>query len=161
FRETLRYFARQLSLHEVVVKLNTTVTAAELTSGWYDEVVLATGVRPRIPAVPGIDHPSVLSYVDVINGTPVGQRVAVMGAGGIGSDVSTSLAHTPLDRARWLAEWGVEDPAVARGGVVERRSAPPARRVYLLQRKTSRMGAGLGKTSGWVHRLALQHKQVE
>jgi 2,4-dienoyl-CoA reductase (NADPH2) len=161
FRETLRYFARQLSLHEVVVKLNTTVTAAELTSGWYDEVILATGVRPRVPAVPGIDHPSVLSYVDVINGSQVGQRVAVMGAGGIGFDVSTFLTHTPLDRTGWMAEWGVEDPAVARGGVIEHRSAPPARQVYLLQRKTTRMGAGLGKTSGWVHRLALQHKQVE
>jgi 2,4-dienoyl-CoA reductase (NADPH2) len=106
FRETLRYFGRQLELLEVIVKLNTAVTAAELAAGGYDEVVLATGVRPRIPAIPGIDHPSVLSYVDVIMGAPVGRRVAVLGAGGIGFDVSVFLTHASLDREGWLAEWG-------------------------------------------------------
>jgi 2,4-dienoyl-CoA reductase (NADPH2) len=163
FGETLRYFGRQLELLEVVVKLNTAVSAAELASGRYDEVVLATGVRPRVPSVPGIDHPSVLSYVDVIMGAPVGRRVAVMGAGGIGFDVSVFLTHTAVDRAGWMAEWGVDDPDRARAGVegVRRQGEPARQRVYLLQRKTSRMGAGLGKTSGWVHRLALERKGVE
>jgi 2,4-dienoyl-CoA reductase (NADPH2) len=163
FAETLRYFARQLELNGVVLKLNTAVTAADLTSGRYDEVVLATGVRPRIPAVPGIDHPSVLSYVDLIAGAPVGRRVAVLGAGGIGFDVATFLTHGPVDRTGWMAEWGLDEPWLARAGIegVARRTAGPDRQVYLLQRKTTRMGAGLGKTSGWVHRLALQHKRVE
>lgn len=163
FAETLRYFARQLELGGVLVKLSTPVTAADLIAGGYDEVVLATGVRPRVPSVPGIDHPSVLSYVDVIMRAPVGQRVAVLGAGGIGFDVATFLTHGPLDRAGWMAEWGVGDPALARAGVegVRPRGEPAKRQVYLLQRKTTPMGAGLGKTSGWVHRLTLQRKQVE
>lgn len=163
FAETLRYFARQLELGGVLVKLSTPVTAADLIAGGYDEVVLATGVRPRVPSVPGIDHPSVLSYVDVIMGAPVGQRVAVLGAGGIGFDVATFLTHGSLDREGWMAEWGVGDPALARAGVegVRPRGEPAERQVYLLQRKTTPMGAGLGKTSGWVHRLTLQRKQVE
>lgn len=161
FHETIRYFRRQLELLGVVVKLNTRASAADLTG--YDEVVLATGVRPRHPSIPGIDHPSVLSYVDVIRGAPVGERVAVIGAGGIGFDVSTLLTHETLDRAGWMAEWGVDDPERARAGVegVHPRGTPSPRQVYLLQRKTTKPGAGLGKTSGWVHRAALARKRVE
>jgi 2,4-dienoyl-CoA reductase (NADPH2) len=166
FHETIRYFGRQLELLGVLVKLGTRVSAADLVAGGYDEVVLATGVVPRVPDIPGIDHRSVLSYVDAIRGAPVGKRVAVLGAGGIGFDVSEFLTHETspaLDREAWLAEWGVADPELARGGVegVHRRGAPSPRQVYLLQRKTSKPGAGLGKTSGWVHRATLKHKQVE
>lgn len=142
------------------VHLGTRVTAADLTG--FDEVVLATGVTPRVPALPGIDHPKVLSYVDVVrHGKPVGERVAVIGAGGIGVDVSEFLTHSSspaLDRDAWMAEWGVTDPALAPGGLAKPKPEPSPRQVYLLQRKKSPIGAGLGKTSGWVHRAALRAK---
>ncbi|MGH3716829.1 MAG: NADPH-dependent 2,4-dienoyl-CoA reductase [Micromonosporaceae bacterium] len=161
FAETLRYFARQLDLQGVRVKLGTRVSAPDLAG--YDEVVLATGVTPRTPRIPGIDHPSVLSYVDVLQGTPVGKRVAVIGAGGIGVDVCEYLTHShspSLDVAAWRAEWGVADPADVPGGVGKPDGAPSPREVYLLQRKTSRIGADLGATTGWVHRASLAHKGV-
>lgn len=164
FHETIRYYGRQLELLDVRVKLATRVGAAELGHGGYDEVVLATGVLPRTPSIPGIDHESVLSYVDAIRGAAVGRRVAVVGAGGIGFDVCELLTHESspaVDVAAWMAEWGVADPELARGGVVQRRGEPSPRRVYLLQRKASRPGAGLGKTTGWVHRATLQRKRVE
>ncbi|WP_216208644.1 NADPH-dependent 2,4-dienoyl-CoA reductase [Amycolatopsis aidingensis] len=165
FHETIRYFSRQLELLEVRLRLNTRARAEDLREG-YDEVLLATGVSPRVPAIPGINHPSVLSYVDVLGGAEVGRRVAVLGAGGIGFDVCEFLTHTAspaLDVRAWRAEWGVGDPTRARGGVegLSRQVAPSPREVYLLQRKTSKMGAGLGKTSGWVHRSTLKAKQVE
>jgi 2,4-dienoyl-CoA reductase (NADPH2) len=110
-------------------------------------------------------HPKVVGYTEVLNGSAtVGPRVAVVGAGGIGFDVSEFLTHATsptLDATAWMAEWGVGDPAIARGGLVERVEAPSPREVFLLQRKTSRPGAGLGKTTGWVHRAALQHKHVQ
>lgn len=162
FHETLRYFGRQLELLDVTLKLNTRVAAADLAG--YDEVVLATGVLPRVPAIPGIDHPSVKSYVDVIRGAPVGTRVAVVGAGGIGFDVCEFLIHETspaLDIEAWRAEWGVAAPGQARGGLAEPAATPSPRRVYLLQRKRNKAGAGLGKTSGWVHRTTLRNKQVE
>ncbi len=166
FRETLRYYRRRLEVTGVRVQLGTRVTAEALKAGGFDEVVLATGVVPRDPGIPGQDHPKVLSYVDVLlRGAAVGPRVAVVGAGGIGFDVAEFLVHAPRPAgealAHWLAEWGVTDPERARGGVVEPAPTPPARQVWLLQRKASRPGAGLGKTTGWIHRATLKMKQVE
>ncbi len=166
FRETLRYYRRQLEVTGVRVRLGQRATAEALAAGGFDEVVLATGVVPRDPGIPGQGHPKVLSYVDVLlRGAPVGPRVAVVGAGGIGFDVAEFLVHSPVPPGealgRWLSEWGVADPELARGGVVEPAPAPPARQVWLLQRKASRPGAGLGRTTGWIHRAALKMKQVE
>jgi 2,4-dienoyl-CoA reductase (NADPH2) len=134
----------------------------------YDEVVIATGVVPRDPKIPGQDHPKVLSYIEVLREKkPVGARVAIVGAGGIGFDVAEYLVHsgpsTALDLPAWQAEWGVADPALAAGGLATTRPeiAAPARQVTLLQRKAGKLGAGLGKTTGWIHRTALKHKQVE
>ncbi|MBX3674115.1 MAG: NADPH-dependent 2,4-dienoyl-CoA reductase [Burkholderiales bacterium] len=166
FHETIRYFRRRLETTGVRVHLSRRVAAADLAG--YDEVVLATGVTPRDPRIPGQDDPRVLSYVDVLrDGKAVGPRVAVVGAGGIGFDVAEFLVddgHSPsLDLEAWRREWGVGDPAQARGGVagVKPRPAPPARQVFLLQRKKSKPGAGLGKTTGWIHRAALKMKRVE
>ena len=168
FHETLRYFGQRLASLGIAVHLNTRVTAAQLTQAGFDEVVLATGVTPRSPGIPGQDHPSVLSYVDVIlHGQSVGPRVAIVGAGGIGFDVAEFLVHDghspTLDLPAWLAEWGVADPDTARGGVagVTPVIAPPARQVWLLQRRTGKLGASLGKTTGWIHRATLKMKQVE
>ncbi|WP_206783947.1 FAD-dependent oxidoreductase [Amycolatopsis sp. MtRt-6] len=163
FAETIRYYRRRIEVTGVKLHLGKRVAAAELTG--FDEVVLATGVAPRVPSLPGIGHPKVLSYVDVVkHGKPVGARVAVIGAGGIGVDVSEFLTHTTspaLDRETWLAEWGVTDPEQAAGGLGTPRPEPSPRQVFLLQRKKSGIGAGLGKTSGWVHRAALKAKRVE
>jgi 2,4-dienoyl-CoA reductase (NADPH2) len=163
FAETIRYYQRRLEVTGVKLHLGTRVTAADLTD--FDEVVVATGVAPRVPSLPGIDHPKVLSYVDVVrHGKPVGDRVAVIGAGGIGVDVSEFLTHTgspALNLDAWMAEWGVTDPEQAPGGLAEPKAEPSPRQVYLLQRKKSGIGAGLGKTSGWVHRAALKAKGVE
>jgi 2,4-dienoyl-CoA reductase (NADPH2) len=165
FNETLRYFRRQLELTAVQVHLGTRVSAAGLLEGGFDEVILATGVEPRTPAIPGIDHPSVVGYVDVLTGAAtVGQRAAVIGAGGIGFDVSEFLTEEhslALDLPAWQKEWGVTDPALEPGGLTRGEHRPASRQVYLLQRKASKVGAGLGKTSGWVHRAALQHRGVE
>ncbi|WDD93028.1 NADPH-dependent 2,4-dienoyl-CoA reductase [Burkholderia sp. FERM BP-3421] len=166
FHEALRYFARQIEVTGVRLHLNRRVDAAALIAGGYDEVVLATGVTPRDPRIPGQDHPKVLSYVDVLAGKrPVGARVAVVGAGGIGFDVSEFLVQegesSTLDLATWKAEWGVTDPGAVRGGVTRPVATPPARRVTLLQRKATGVGKGLGKTTGWIHRAALKMKQVE
>ncbi|MEU4245803.1 NADPH-dependent 2,4-dienoyl-CoA reductase [Amycolatopsis sp. NPDC026612] len=163
FAETIRYYQRRLEVTGVKLHLGKRVAAAELTG--FDEVVLATGVAPRVLSLPGIDHPKVLSYVDVVrHGKPVGARVAVIGAGGIGVDVSEFLTHTSspaLDLDAWMAEWGVTDPEQATGGLTEPKPEPSPRQVFLLQRKKSGIGAGLGKTSGWVHRAALKAKRVE
>jgi 2,4-dienoyl-CoA reductase (NADPH2) len=168
FSETLRYFGRRLAATGVQLHLNTRATADALVTGRFGAVLLATGVSPRDPRIPGQDGASnVLSYVDVLlHGKPVGERVAIVGAGGIGFDVAeflvTPSGHSPtLNLQEWLAEWGVTDPAAVRGGVVRPRPAPPARRVTLLQRKAGKLGKGLGKTTGWIHRSALQMKQVE
>jgi 2,4-dienoyl-CoA reductase (NADPH2) len=155
YAETVRYFARQLELLDVTVKLGARATAADLVA--YDEVVLATGVLPRTPAIPGIDHPSVMSYVDVLRGAPVGARVAVVGAGGIGFDVCEFLTHATQDVDEWRAEWGV----AADGALTTPTVTPAAREVFLLQRKATKAGAGLGKTTGWVHRATLKAKGVE
>jgi len=163
FAETIRYYERRLELTGVKVHLGHRAVAADLEG--FDEVVLATGVVPRIPSIPGIDHEKVLSYVDVVrHGRPVGKSVAVIGAGGIGVDVSeflTTLDSPTLDLAAWKAEWGVTDPLSAPGALAKPRPEPSPRQVFLLQRKPGKIGAGLGKTTGWVHRAALKNKGVE
>ncbi len=146
--------------------LGSPATAEGLRAGGFDEVVVATGVVPRDPGIPGQDHPMVRSYVDVLlRGAPVGPRVAVVGAGGIGFDVAAFLVHPPgghgIDLAAWQAAWGVADPAEVRGGLARPRPPAPARQVYLLQRKASRPGAGLGKTTGWIHKATLKAAKVE
>jgi 2,4-dienoyl-CoA reductase (NADPH2) len=167
FSETLRYFARRIEATRVVLHLDTRVGADELAARKFDAVILATGVTARDPKIPGQDSPHVLSYIDVLlHGKPVGARVAIVGAGGIGFDVAEFLVtrpgHSPtMNLAEWLQEWGVADPAEVRGGVVRARPSPPARKVTLLQRKAGKLGKGLGKTTGWIHRAALLMKNVE
>lgn len=167
FHEMLRYLATRVEDTGVQLHLNQRVLATDLAG--YDEVVIATGVEPRDPKIPGQDHPKVLSYIDVLrHGKPVGERVAIIGAGGIGFDVAEFLTHgehpsTTLDLPAWKAEWGITDPAEARGGLAASgpRVTPPARQVTLLQRKKGKLGAGLGKTTGWIHRTTLKMKQVQ
>ncbi|MCW2796470.1 NADPH-dependent 2,4-dienoyl-CoA reductase [Nocardioides sp.] len=160
FAETLRYFTRRLEVLGVEVRLRTEATAGDLAS--YDEVVVATGVVGRVPDLDGIDHPSVVSYADVLTGVVVpGKRVAVVGAGGIGVDVSHFLTHDPADDLDdWMAHWGVGDPGVHPGGLTERKPRTPIREVTLLQRKTTPIGVDLGKTSGWAHRAVLKQSGV-
>jgi 2,4-dienoyl-CoA reductase (NADPH2) len=167
FSETLRYFSRRIEATGVRLHLNQRVDAKSLVPGGYAGVILATGVIPRDPQIHGQGGPNVLSYIDVLlHGKPVGQRVAIIGAGGIGFDVAefltTAAGHSPtMNLPDWLAEWGVADPASVRGGVVKPKPAAPARQVTLLQRKAGKLGKGLGKTTGWIHRAALQMKHVE
>jgi len=170
FEETLRYFGNRLVTTGVVQHLGQRATAQTLAAGGYAHVLLATGVTPRDPRIPGQDHPAVLSYIDVLlHKRPVGQRVGIVGAGGIGFDVAEYLAHgadlghasTSTDLIAWLRQWGVADPEAHRGGVVPARPEPPAREVTLMQRKPGKHGAGLGKTTGWIHRTALKMKQVQ
>ncbi|MDH6292858.1 NADPH-dependent 2,4-dienoyl-CoA reductase [Rhodococcus opacus] len=164
FAETIRYYNRQLPLAGVDVRLDSRVTATELV-GEYDEVIVATGVTPRVPSIPGIDHPKVLTYPEVVRGgKAVGQSVAVIGAGGIGVDVSEFLTHEhspTLDLKEWKQEWGVTEPEAAAGALTTPIPEPSLREVYLLQRKSGRIGAGLAKTTGWVHRAALKNKGVQ
>lgn len=168
FYETIRYFSRQLELTGVTVKLNTRVTANELNNSDFDEVVIATGINPRTPPIEGIEHAKVLNYIDVIkHKKSVGKKVAVIGAGGIGFDVSEYLVHagegTSQNIAAYMKEWGVDMTLKARAGIegVKKEISAPARDVYLLQRKETKVGAGLGKTTGWIHRTGLKHKQVK
>src|SRR5450830_1260981 len=166
FYETLRYFRRQLELHQVTVKLNHRVGADELAAAGFDEIILATGVRPRIPAIDGIGHAKVLDYLDVLrDDQPVGPRVAVMGAGGIGFDVSEYLTHTgesgAVAPARFYQEWGIDTAYAHAGGLARPQVDAPARRVHLLQRKSSKVGEQLGKTTGWIHRSGLKARRVE
>lgn len=161
FRETLRYYTRRLELGGVKLHLGRRATVDDLAG--FDEVVIATGVVPRVPSIPGIDHPKVVTYQQVIRErVAVGERVAVMGAGGIGFDVSEFLLHDPDESVEgWMKRWGVTDPEVERGGLATKVKAPPRRQVHLLQRKTSSLGKGLGKTTGWVHRTTLKDSDVE
>lgn len=178
FSETIRYFAAMLAKHGVEVRLGTRASADQLTA--YDTIILATGVAPRVPSIPGIDHRKVLTYAEAITGTkPVGKRVAVVGAGGIGFDVSEFLAtensptHERQSLKDWKAEWGIRDvadrdvtdrdvtdPKEARGSLTTPLPAPPAREIYLLQRTKGPQGKRLGKTTGWVHRASLRAKGV-
>jgi 2,4-dienoyl-CoA reductase (NADPH2) len=168
FFETLRYFGRKIQTTGVNLRLNTRITVDDLLGKGYDDVILATGIAPRTPAIPGVDNPKVLSYLDVILGhKPVGKSVAVIGAGGIGFDVSEYLVHqgvaTSLDREAFWDEWGIDTHLTARGGVAGIKPHPhaPARQVFLLQRKATKVGDGLGKTTGWIHRTGLKNKQVQ
>lgn len=168
FYETLRYFARQIELTGVKLQLGKRVAAADLTDAGFDEVVLATGIVPRIPKIDGIEHPKVLSYLDVLQEkVPVGENVAIIGAGGIGFDVAEYLTHgedsPATDIPQFMAAWGVDMSLEARGGIegVAPRLTPSPRKVSLLQRKQSKVGAGLGKTTGWIHRLGLEKKGVQ
>jgi 2,4-dienoyl-CoA reductase (NADPH2) len=163
FDETLRYFRAQLGLRGVDVRLGAYVTPDHLDA--YDEVVVATGVVPRTPDIPGVDHPSVLGYLDVLrDGAPVGERVAILGAGGIGFDVAGYLTDAgdgaSENPAEYFRQWGVDMEYRAAGGLAAPERPVPPRSVHLLQRKTSKVGAGLGKTTGWIHRTELRHRGV-
>ncbi|GGI96744.1 NADPH-dependent 2,4-dienoyl-CoA reductase [Halopseudomonas pertucinogena] len=166
FYETLRYFGKRIETTGVELKLNTRVAAEDLAD--FDEVILATGIVPRVPAIPGVDHPKVIGYLDaILQRKPVGRKVAVIGAGGIGFDVSEFICHQgespSTNTALFWKEWGIDPELQARGGIagVTPQPEPPAREVYLLQRKPSKVGAGLGKTTGWIHRAGLATKQVK
>lgn len=167
FYETIRYFGKQIELTGVQLKLGTRVSAETLNTGDFDEVVLATGIAPRLPEIEGVDHEKVLGYIDVIRDKkPVGKKVAVIGAGGIGFDVSEYLSHsgdaTSQNIPAFMKEWGVDMSLQARGGIegVKAEVTESPREIYLLQRKKSKVGAKLGKTTGWIHRTGLKNKGV-
>ncbi|MGV9672473.1 MULTISPECIES: oxidoreductase [unclassified Gordonia (in: high G+C Gram-positive bacteria)] len=165
FHETIRYFTRRLEVLKVTVHLNTRVSADDIIAEKFDEVIVATGVTPRIPNIPGVDHPMVMSYADAVLGRrEIGKRVAVMGAGGIGFDVSEFLTtdESPsLNLKEWEQEWGVTEDGEKPGFVTKPRPLPPIRQVYMVQRKTGKQGKTLGKTTGWVHRAQMKMKGVE
>eukprot|EP01064_Diplonema_japonicum_P023146 TRINITY_DN33600_c0_g1_i1.p1 TRINITY_DN33600_c0_g1~~TRINITY_DN33600_c0_g1_i1.p1 ORF type:complete len:687 (+),score=192.00 TRINITY_DN33600_c0_g1_i1:46-2106(+) len=167
FHETIRYFSVALKKEGVKLMMNTRIESPDQLAE-YDEIVVATGVLPRVVKFDGHDHPKVLSYLDVLkHGKPVGERVAVIGAGGIGFDVSEFLTHgkksPSLDVDVFLKEWGVDKTLKSRGGVANMKAEvePSPRTVYLLQRKTSKHGKGLGTTTGWIHRMGLRKKEVK
>ncbi|MET9704168.1 NADPH-dependent 2,4-dienoyl-CoA reductase [Streptomyces griseus] len=164
FDETLRYFRTRLAELDIDVRLSTRADAATLDG--FDEVVLATGVEPRTPAIPGTDHPKVLSYLDVLrDGATVGERVAIVGAGGIGFDVAEFLTDggqaASLDPDAFFRQWGVDTAYEDRGGLRAPERPESPRTVYLIQRRTTKVGAGLGRTTGWIHRTELRHRGVE
>lgn len=161
FGHTLNYFNYQLQKYKVDIRLNTEATVEILKD--FDEVVVATGIKPRTPDIPGIEHEKVLSYIDVINRkVAVGKRVAIIGAGGIGFDVAEFLTHELLSTTdQFHEEWGIDITGDHRGGLKTPHSSPSPREVYLLQRKKEKMGKRLGKTTGWIHRLSLKHKKVK
>ena len=166
FYETLRFYRRQIGLLGVTLKLGTRVDAEQLVSAGFDQVVLATGVTPRLPAIDGITHAKVRSYLDVLRDKcEVGATVALIGAGGIGFDVAEYLLHSGTsasqDPAKFFAEWGVDTGYAQRGGLKPAQIEKSPRTVTLLQRKTSKVGEGLGKTTGWIHRTSLKHRRVE
>ena len=167
FFETLRYYRRQIELTGVELKLNQRVNAEQLNSGGFDEVIIATGISPRTPDIEGIDHPKVMNYVDVIaDKKPVGKKVAIIGAGGIGFDTAEYLTHsgesTSQNIPAFMKEWGIDMSFGSRSGIegVKAQPEPSPREVYLLQRKASKVGSGLGKTTGWIHRAGLTMKGV-
>lgn len=168
FYETIRYFRKQIELHHVEVKLNTRVTADDLSSSDFDEIILATGITPRTPKIEGIENEKVLSYLDVLkHKKPVGKRVAVIGAGGIGFDVSEYLSHegesTSLNINAWLKEWGIDKTIESRGGIagVKAEVHPSPREIFMFKRSKGKFGGNLGKTTGWIHRSTLKKKNVQ
>ncbi len=159
FNETLRYFRRQLELTGVKVRLNTRAKADSLADEGFDDIVLATGVSPRTPDIEGVDHPKALSYLDVLRDqVPVGRNVAVIGAGGIGHDVSEYLVerHGPLSIDRFFRTWGVDPEYRTAGGRSAPQLEPAERQVFLMQRSGGKVGDRLGRTTGWIHRAALK-----
>ena len=168
FHETLRYFNKQIELNNICLNLNTRVSVDQLNKSLFDEVIIATGITPRTPDIEGIDHSSVLSYIDVIaNKKPLGKRVAILGAGGIGFDTAEFITHQGQSSAenieKFMHEWGIDMSLDARGGIegINAQPDPSPREVFLLQRKISKIGAGLGKTTGWIHRTGLAKKNVK
>ncbi|MBC3231278.1 NADPH-dependent 2,4-dienoyl-CoA reductase [Serratia fonticola] len=166
FHQTLRYFRRQLALNEVELKLGQQVQPQDLAD--FDEVILACGIVPRMPAIAGIEHAKVMNYLDVLRDKkPVGQRVAIIGAGGIGFDVAEYLSQhgtsSSLDLAAFNREWGIDSQLEQRGGLSAQGPEVPSspRQIFLLQRKTSKVGEGLGKTTGWIHRTSLAVRGVK
>ena len=165
FLESLRYYTTMLKKEGVEVKLNTTATCTELDKQNYDHVVIATGVVGRTPQIPGIEHPMVLSYQQALNlPQTIGPRVAIIGAGGIGFDVAEFLCHKDhsytLDRNKWLECWGIDPKLEHSGGLIKPRFEPTGNQIYLLQRKLSKPGGSLGKTTGWIHRATLKREGV-
>ena len=167
FFETLRYYGRQIELTGVDLQLNRRVTSDQLNNGGFDEVIIATGISPRMPAIEGINHPKVMDYLDVIGAKKsVGQKVAIIGAGGIGFDTAEYITHsgesTSQNIPAFMKEWGIDMTFGSRSGIegVAAQPEPSPREVYLLQRKTTRVGKGLGKTTGWIHRAGLAMKGV-
>jgi 2,4-dienoyl-CoA reductase (NADPH2) len=168
FQETLRYYGRMIELLDIDLQLNTRVATQQLRDGDFDHIVIATGIKPRVPKLQGIDHPMVVSYTEVIRGdAKVGKKVAVMGAGGIGFDVAELILHkgtsAAMDRNIFAREWGIDFVNHPRGGVtgVEPVVEKADREVFLLQRKATPVGRGLGKTTGWTHRLSLARRDVK
>ena len=164
FYETLRYFGKQIELTGVTLKLNTKVDATDLAD--FDEVVLATGITPRVPPIEGVEHAKVLSYLDVLRDKKtVGKSVAIIGAGGIGFDVAEYLSHSgtspSLDPEKFYAEWGIDTDYKNVGGLRAAEVEKSERLIFLLQRKTSKVGDGLGKTTGWIHRTGLKNREVQ
>ncbi|MEN9313823.1 MAG: 2,4-dienoyl-CoA reductase, partial [Pseudomonadota bacterium] len=168
FHETLRYYRKMIEVHGIDLRLNTRADAAMLKDMAFDEVVVATGISPRKPELEGIDHPKAVGYIDVITGRkPVGKRVAIMGAGGIGFDVAELITHkgtsASMDIDTFAREWGIDFKNHPRGGVtgVERHVEAADRTVYLMQRKTDPVGKSLGRTTGWTHRATLSARGVQ
>ena len=167
FYETLRYFKRKIELQPLIqLKLNHTATFEELNTDQFDEIVVATGVTPRHLDIEGIDHPKVLSYIEVLREKkPVGQRVAIIGAGGIGFDTAEYLTHEgesgSLNPQKFYDEWGIDTSYSNVGGLKPAQVEQPSREIYLLQRKATSVGAGLGKTTGWIHRTGLKNREVK
>jgi 2,4-dienoyl-CoA reductase (NADPH2) len=159
FNDTLRYFGRRLELQGVALRLNSAATAQSLGADGFEEIVIASGVAARIPAIPGIEHEKAISYPELLSGArKAGESVAIIGAGGIGFDVAAYLTHQPGND--YFAEWGIDRTMTERGGLLPERQVGSPRRVYLLQRKPGKPGATLGKTTGWIHRTALKHRGV-
>ena len=168
FYETLRYFNKQLEIHNVDIKLNTRVTNKDLLESDFDEIVLATGIKPRELKIDGINHKKVISYLDVLKlKKPVGNRVAVIGAGGIGFDVSEYLSHQGKSSSQnidaWLKEWGIDKSLKARSGIenITPEFDPSPREIFMFKRSKGKFGGNLGKTTGWIHRSSLKKKKVQ
>lgn len=165
FYETLRYFTKRLTVTGVKLHLNVRQSVERLSQGDFNEVVLASGIVPRQVSIEGITHASVLSYLDVLRDRkPVGKRVAIIGAGGIGFDVAEYLVDQEsltTQPDKWLTSWGIDKSYQNPGALMPAESTPPAREVYLLQRKSSKIGKDLGKTTGWIHRSSLKKHQVK
>ncbi len=165
FTETLRYYQKQIELQQVKLLLNTPIDTKSLINYAFDEIIIATGVKPRIPEIPGIDHPKVIIYPELLSGKiTVGNKIAIIGAGGIGFDVAEYLLYdmeNSLRPEKFMAEWGIDNTFSQRGGIAKPKLVKPKREVYLLQRKTGKLGENLGKTTGWIHRTSLKHKNVQ
>jgi 2,4-dienoyl-CoA reductase (NADPH2) len=168
FYETLRYYNKQIALHHVTVKLNTRVSADDFVKSDFEEIIIATGIKPRTPKIEGIEHTKVLSYLDVLkHKKPVGKRVAIIGAGGIGFDVSEYLTHqgesTSQNIDAWLKEWGIDKTLNARSGIegVKSEVEPSPREIFMFKRSKGKFGNNLGKTTGWIHRSSLKKKKVQ